>query len=53
MSKQDASPIVNSVPLPAHWYLGIHGDPVATFDFLWLHLHADGTVSWTKEDVDV
>lgn len=37
------------VPLPAHWRMGGHGDPIAVFDYLTLVLHEDGTVTWRKE----
>ncbi len=34
------------VPLAANYYMGAHGDPIATFDYLALELHPDGTVTW-------
>lgn len=34
------------VPLPSNYYMGAHGDPVATFDYLALELHRDGSVTW-------
>ena len=36
------------IALPASWYLGTHGDPVAQFDYLVLRLHPDGTVTWHR-----
>ena len=41
--------ITRRIPLPSHWYLGAHGDPVARFDRLMLVLHPDGSVSWEQE----
>lgn len=38
--------VVREVPLPANWYLGMHGDPIAQFDSIILRLHEDGTVTW-------
>lgn len=38
------------IPIPASWYLGAHGDPVAVFDYLGLVLHPDGTVTWERRD---
>lgn len=37
------------VPLPAHWRVGAHGDPIAVFDHISLHLHRDGSVTWSDE----
>lgn len=34
------------VALPASWFLGAHGDPVAQFEGLQLVLHPDGSVTW-------
>lgn len=38
------------VAIPAHWYLGAGGDPIAVFDYLVLELHTDGTVTWRRDD---
>jgi hypothetical protein len=43
----EPSPIL--VSIPASWYLGAHGDPVARFDYLVLQLHSDGTVTWFRD----
>lgn len=43
MADQDE---VREVPLPANWYMGAHGDPIAQFDYIVLRLHPDGTVTW-------
>lgn len=42
------------IAIPASWYLGAHGDPVAQFDRLVLTLHPDGTVTWWRwmDEVD-
>ena len=46
---QPLQAITRRVPLPSHWYLGAHGDPVARFDRLMLLLHPDGSVRWEQE----
>ncbi len=38
------------VSLPASWYMGAHGDPIARFDYLVLELHDDGTVTWRSDE---
>lgn len=43
---------VRTVPLPASWYMGGHGDPIASFDRLLLDLHPDGGVTWRQVDLD-
>ena len=37
------------IPLPVHWRMGAHGDPIAVFDYLVLHLHPDGSVTWSDQ----
>jgi len=37
------------VPLPVHWRTGDHGDPIAEFDYIVLHLHRDGSVTWSDQ----
>ncbi len=37
------------VPLPVHWRMGAHGDPIAVFDNISLHLWPDGSVTWSDE----
>lgn len=37
------------VPLPVHWRMGAHGDPIAVFDNISLHLWPDGSVTWTDD----
>lgn len=41
--------VVREITVPAAWYLGAHGDPVAHFDYLVLRLHDDGTVTWRSD----
>lgn len=41
--------VVRSISVPAAWFLGAHGDPVAEFDHLHLDLIADGTVRWRSD----
>lgn len=41
------------IPLPVHWRLGLHGDPIAVFDHIVLHLHRDGTVTWSDQIANV
>lgn len=38
-----------TIPLPVLWRLGAHGDPIAVFDHIVLHLWPDGSVTWTDE----
>ena len=38
------------VALPASYYLGGVGDPIAQFDHLALVLHPDGRVTWERVD---
>lgn len=44
--------VVRTVSLPAHYYLGAHGDPVAVFDYLHLDFMSDGTVRWREDHGD-
>lgn len=37
------------IPLPVHWRTGDHGDPIAVFDCIVLHLHRDGSVTWSDQ----
>ncbi len=37
------------IPLPVHWRTGAHGDPIAVFDCIVLHLHRDGSVTWSDQ----
>lgn len=37
------------IPLPVRWRMGAHGDPIAEFDYIVLHLHRDGSVTWHDE----
>ena len=37
------------IPLPVHWRMGAHGDPIAEFDYITLHLWPDGSVTWKDE----
>ena len=37
------------IPLPVRWRMGGHGDPIAEFDHIVLHLHRDGSVTWQDE----
>ena len=37
------------IPLPVHWRMGDHGDPIAEFDCIVLHLHRDGSVTWSDQ----
>ena len=37
------------IPLPVHWRMGAHGDPIAVFDHITLHLWPDGSVTWKDE----
>ena len=39
------------IPLPVHWRMGAHGDPIAVFDHIALHLHPDGSVTWSDQSV--
>ncbi len=41
---------VREISVPASWYMGAHGDPVARFDYLVLELHDDGTVTWRSDE---
>ena len=38
------------IPLPTQWYLGAHGDPIATFDNVVLILHPNGGITWRQFD---
>ena len=37
------------IPLPVHWRMGAHGDPIAEFDYIVLPLHPDGSVTWSDQ----
>ncbi len=37
------------IPLPVHWRMGAHGDPIAVFDHIKLHLWPDGSVTWSDD----
>ena len=37
------------IPLPVRWRMGAHGDPIAEFDYIVLHLHRDGSVTWQDQ----
>lgn len=41
--------VVRRISVPAQWYLGAHGDPIAQFDYLILILMADGSVRWERD----
>lgn len=52
MSAPDNAPELRRIPVPASYYLGGHGDPIAQFDHLVLLLHPDGRVTWESSDPD-
>lgn len=37
------------IPLPVEWRMGAHGDPIAVFGHIVLHLHPDGSVTWSDQ----
>lgn len=46
----DVEPV--EVVMPARWYLGAHGDPIARFgpESPVLVLHPDGSVTWRTQE---
>lgn len=38
-----------TIPVPVRWRMGAHGDPIAVFDHIVLHLWPDGSVTWQDQ----